>query len=66
MRRYLIDAIPKGKEYDHAQPAVQGLAYVDKLFDMEKKINSKAGVTFDDVKAFRLEKEVPVLDGFWK
>lgn len=66
VRRYLIDAIPKGKEYDHAQPAVQGLAYVDKLFDMEKKIHSKAGVTFDDVKAFRLEKEVPVLDGFWK
>ena len=26
VRRYLIDAIPKGKEYDYAQPAVQGLA----------------------------------------
>ena len=66
VRRYLIDAIPKGKEYDHTQPAVQGLVYVDKLFDLEKKIHAKAGVTFDAVKKYREEKEVPVLNGFWK
>ena len=66
VRRYLIDAIPKGKEYDHTQPAVQGLVYIDKLFDLEKKIHSRNGVTFDAVKEFRLEKEVPVLEGFWK
>lgn len=65
VRRYLIDAIPKGKEYDHTQPAVQGLAYVDKLFDMEKRIHAKKGVTFDEVKEYRLEKEVPVLNGFF-
>lgn len=65
VRRYLIDAIPKGKEYDHTQPAVQGLVYVDKLFDMEKKIHEKKGTTFDAVKEYRLEKEVPVLDGFF-
>ena len=58
------DAIPKGKEYDHTQPAVQGLVYIDKLFDLEKKIHSRNGVTFDAVKEFRLEKEVPVLEGF--
>ncbi len=39
VRRYLIDAIPKGKEYDYAQPAVQGLAYVNKLFNMERFIH---------------------------
>ena len=66
VRRYLIDAIPKGKEYDHTQPAVQGLVYIEKLFDLEKKIHSRNGVTFDAVKEFRLEKEVPVLEGFWK
>ena len=66
IRRYLIDAIPKGKEYDHTQPAVQGLVYVDKLFAMEKKIHEKKGVTFDAVKKWRTEKEKPVLDGFWK
>ena len=65
VRRYLIDAIPKGKKYDHTQPAVQGLVYVDKLFDMERKIHGKQGVTFDDIKEYRLEKEVPVLDGFF-
>ena len=65
VRRYLIDAIPKGKEYDHNQPAVTGLAYVDKLFDMEKRIHAKNGVTFDEVKECRLEKEVPVLNGFF-
>ena len=66
VRRYLIDAIPKGKEYDHTQPAVQGLVYIDKLFDLEKKIHGKVGVTFDAIKKFRNEKEVPVLEGFWK
>ena len=65
VRRYLIDAIPKGKEYDHTQPAVQGLVYIDKLFDMERKIHEKKGVTFDAIKAYRLEKEKPVLDGFF-
>ena len=66
VRRYLIDAIPKGKEYDYAQPAVQGLAYVNKLFDMERLIHSKVNVSYDDIKKYRTEKEVPVLDGFFK
>ena len=65
IRRYLIDAIPQGKQYDHTQPAVQGLAYVRKLFDMEKHIHSKRGVTFDGIKKYRNEKEAPVLEGFF-
>ena len=36
VRRYLVDAIPKGKEYDYNQPAVQGLVYLDKLFGLER------------------------------
>ncbi len=65
VRRYLIDAIPKGKEYDYTQPAVQGLAYVNKLFDMERFIHAKKGVNYDDIKKYRVEKETPVLDGFF-
>ena len=65
VRRYLIDAIPKGKEYDHSIPAVQGLMYVDRLFDMEKRIHAKPGITFDEVKKYRLEREKPVLNGFF-
>ena len=66
IRRYLIDAIPKGSAYDYSVPAVQGLAYIDKLFDMERKIHEKKGISFDAVKEYRLEKEKPVLDAFWQ
>jgi hypothetical protein len=65
VRRYLIDAIPKGKEYDHNQPAVQGLTYVNLLFDMERRIHARGNGSFDTVKKYRLEKEAPVLDGFF-
>ena len=65
VRRYLIDAIPKGKEYDYTQSAVQGLAYVNKLFDMERFIHAKANVTFDEIKKYRVEKETPILDAFF-
>ena len=64
VRRYLIDAIPKGKEYDHNQPAVQGLTYINLLFDMERRIHAR-NASFDTVKKYRLEKEKPVLDGFF-
>lgn len=52
-------------EYDHTQPAVQGLVYIDKLFELERKIHARKGVTFDAIKAYRLDKGVPVLDGFF-
>lgn len=66
VRRYLIDAIPSGKQYDYTQPAVQGLAYIDKLFDLEKEIHEKEGSDFDAIKKARLKKEVKILDAFWK
>ena len=66
VRRYLIDAIPKGSQYDYSLPAVQGLVYVDKLFEMERKIHMQKGVPFNAIKDFRIEKEKPVLDAFWK
>lgn len=66
VRRYLIDAVPKGKEYDYTQPAVQGLTYINKLFDMERIIHAKKGTDFDAIKKYRDEKEAPVLTAFFE
>lgn len=63
-RRYLIDAVPKGKQFDYTQPAVQGLKYVQELFALEDKIHAKY-TDPDDIKAARLKKELPYLEGFW-
>lgn len=65
VRRYLLDAIPKGKKMDYTLPAVQGAMYVDKLFHLEKEIKKKHKNDYESIKAARLEKEVPVLEGFW-
>lgn len=64
VRRYLIDAVPKGKEYDYTQPAVQGVMYTNKLFDLEDRIH-RNHKTPDAIKEARLQKEKPVLEGFW-
>lgn len=63
-RRYFIDAVPKGKEYDYSNPAVQGVQFCSKLFDYERISQSKKH-TYEQRKEYRLEKEVPVLDAFW-
>ena len=63
IRRYLIDAIPKGKQLDYTQPPVQGVMYVNQLFDKEDKIRQKYK-TFDAIKEARLVQEKPVIEGF--
>ena len=65
VRRYLVDAIPKGKENDYTVPAVQGLMYIQKLFDLEAKIHAKS-TSYDAIKEERLKKEKPVLASFWE
>lgn len=65
VRRYLLDAIPKGKQMDYTLPAVQGAMYVDKLFRLEKEIKQKYKNDFEAIKTARLEKEMPILEGFW-
>lgn len=65
IRRYLLDAIPKGKKMDYTLPAVQGAMYVDRLFRLEKEIKKKYKTDFDAIKKARLEKEMPVLEAFW-
>ena len=64
VRRYLIDAIPKGKQFDYSQPAVQGLKYIQELFALEDKIHAKY-TDPDKIKEMRLKKELPYLEGFW-
>jgi len=65
LRRYFIDAIPKGKQFDYSQPAVQGVEYCNRLFRRERVINSTCAGDYDKRKELRLEKEKPVLDAFW-
>ncbi|MCI5884034.1 MAG: IS66 family transposase [Eubacterium sp.] len=63
IRRYLTDAIPKGKQLDYTQPSVQGMMYINQLFHAEDVIKAKHK-SFDAIKKARLEKEKPVIDGF--
>ena len=64
IRRYLIDAIPKGKQLDYTQPSVQGVMYVNRLFEMEDKIRKKHAGDYEAIRKAGLEKEKPVIDGF--
>ena len=63
IRKYLTDAIPKGKALDYTQPSVQGVMYINQLFHLEDIIKAKY-TSFDAIKKVRLEKEKPVVEGF--
>ena len=63
VRRYLTDAIPKGKALDYSQPSVQGMMYINQLFHLEDVIKAKSA-SFDAIKKARLEKEKPIVEGF--
>ena len=63
IRRYLVDAIPKGKQLDYTQPAVQGVMYTNQLFDKEDKIRQKYKSP-DAIKEARLSQEKPAIEGF--
>ena len=65
LRRYFIEAIPKGKELDYSNPAAQGVQYMNRLFDHERYSAAKKH-TPEQRHAYRLEKEKPTLDAFWK
>ena len=64
VRRYLLDAIPKGKKDDYSEPAVQGYLYIEKLFLIEKRIREKHKDA-DAIKDVRNKMERPVLDAFF-
>ena len=65
LRRYFVEAVPKGKELDYGNPAAQGVQYYNKLFEYERRSHEK-GHTHEQRKEYRLKKEVPVLEAFWE
>ena len=64
LRRYFVEAVPKGKELDYSNPVDQGVQYCNKLFEYERQLREK-GHTFDQRREYCLQKEKPVLDAFW-
>lgn len=65
LRRYFLDAVPTGKKLDLNNPAAQGVQYCDRLFEYERR-SKRLGHNFNQRKEYRLRKEKPVLDAFWK
>ena len=63
IRRYLIQAIPKGHERDYTEPAVQGVMYCNKLFEYERSYREK-GLSFKQIYNRRLKDEKPVIEAF--
>ena len=63
IRRYLLQAIPKGHERDYTDPAVQGFMYCDKLFAYERRYREQ-GLSFKQIYNRRLKDEKPVIEAF--
>jgi hypothetical protein len=63
LRRYMFEAIPKKKGADSKSPAQTGLAYCNRLFEIEKGLQE---LKPEERQKKRLELERPVLDSFWK
>lgn len=65
IRRYFIDAIPKGKQFDYSQPGVQGVQYCDQLFRAEDYCTKHSNGDYQKRHELRLRKEKPILEAFW-
>ena len=63
IRRYLLEAVPKGREKDYSNPAVQGVLYCNKLFEYERIYREK-GLSFKQIHNHRLKDQKPVIEGF--
>lgn len=64
LRRYFVEAVPKGKELDYGNPAAQGVQYINRLFEQER-YSAAQKHTPEQRYAYRLEKEKPILGAFW-
>ena len=62
IRRYLMEAISKGKEKDFSDPAVQGVLYCNKLFEYERSYKEK-GLSHKQIKNRRLKDQKPIIEG---
>ena len=63
IRRYFVDAVPKGKELDLGNAAVQGVYYCNKLFEIEKRCTNR-NFTPQQRKDYRDEKAKPLIESF--
>lgn len=63
IRRYFLEAIPKGKEKDYTDPAVQGFLYCNKLFEYERSYRGK-GLSYKQIYSRRLKDQKPVVEAF--
>ena len=63
IRRYLLEAVPKGQAKDYSNPAVQGVLYCNKLFEYERTYKEK-GLSFKQIHNRRLKDQKPVIEGF--
>lgn len=63
IRRYLLEAIPKGHEKDYSYSAVQGVLYCDKLFEYERTYKTK-GLSHKQKYNRRLKDAKPVIEAF--
>ncbi len=64
LRRYFVEAIPKGKELDYSNPAAQAVQYRNHLFEYERQSQQKSH-TFQQRTEYRPQKEKPILKAFW-
>lgn len=65
IRRAFVDAVPKGKELDYATPAVQGVQFCNKLFEIERYCTNKK-YTPEQRRELRDKKSRVVIDAFIK
>lgn len=63
IRRYFIEAIPKGHEKDFTDSAVQGMLYCNKLFEYERSYREK-GLSYKQIYNRRLKDQNPVVEAF--
>lgn len=63
IRRYFMEAIPKGKETDYTDLAVQGFLYCNKLFEYERGYREK-GLSYKQIYNRRLKEQKPVVEAF--
>ena len=63
IRRYFLEAVPKGKEKDYTDPAVQGFLYCNKLFEYERSYREK-GLSYRQIYNRRLKEQKPVVEAF--
>ena len=62
LRRYFVDPLPKDVKSPEATLPSQAIAYINKLFEIEKKLEI---LSPEGRKEQRLQQEMPVLEAFW-